>query len=156
MEIKSKEIKIVDISTLKMKKNNRNKHPKEQLEELAKHFKHQGFRNPLIVSNLSGEIVCGNGRYLAALRSGIKQLPVIFQDFDSSEQEYQYHVADNGLGLQAELDFSGINLDLAEFGPFDIDLLGIKDFTIDIAEKGGKTEPGKKEDKRCPHCNEIL
>lgn len=134
IKIQANEIKIVDIKNLRTKKGNRNNHPQKQIEMLAKHFEHQGFRNPLIVSNQSGEIVCGNGRFLAALRAGIKELPVIYQDFESKEQEYQYHVADNGLGLWSELDYAGINADLIDLGPFDIDMLGIKDFKVDVSE----------------------
>lgn len=129
MEIKSKEIQIISISELKMKSDNRNHHPQNQIEELAKQFKYQGFRNPLIVSNQSGEIVCGNGRFLAAKRAGLKELPVIFQDYDSAEQEYKHHVADNGISLWAELDIQNIKLDLQEFD-FDSANLGIKDFNL--------------------------
>lgn len=137
MENKAREITLVPISQLKPRPNNRNKHSKEQIDELAKHFAYQGFRNPLIVSNQSGNIVCGHGRFLAAKKAGLKELPVIFQDFDSPEKEYAYHIADNGLSLWAELDLSGINLDLPDLGPdFNIDMLGIKDFKLDPSEIG--------------------
>lgn len=137
MEIKSKEIQIVSISELKMKSGNRNHHPQNQIEELAKQFKYQGFRNPLIVSNQSGEIVCGNGRFLAAKRAGLKELPVIFQDYDSAEQEYKHHVADNGISLWAELDIENIKLDLQEFD-FDSANLGIKDFNLEEQKNENK------------------
>lgn len=149
MEIRSKEISIVPVGQLKMKTNNRNKHPDSQIDALAKHFAYQGFRNPLIVSNQSGEIVCGNGRFLAARKAGLKELPVIFQDFDNPDQEYAYHVADNGLSLWSELDLSGINQDMLDLGPdFDIDLLGIKDFVVEPAEK---FEPQADEDEVPEH-----
>lgn len=136
MKIQANEIKIVSVKDLKLKKGNRNKHPKDQLEMLAKHFAYQGFRNPLIVSNQSGEVVCGNGRLMAAKKAGLKELPVIYQDFETPEMEYSYHVADNGLGLWSELDFSGINADIGDLGPdFDIDMLGLKNFSIDVADK---------------------
>lgn len=136
MKIQANEIKLVSVKDLKLKKGNRNKHPKDQLDMLAKHFAYQGFRNPLIVSNQSGEVVCGNGRLMAAKKAGLKELPVIYQDFETPEMEYSYHVADNGLGLWSELDFSGINSDIGDLGPdFDIDMLGLKNFSIDVADK---------------------
>lgn len=136
IEIKASKIVLVPINKLKRKANNRNHHPQEQIEALAEHFKYQGFRNPIIVSNQSGEIVSGNGRYLAAIRAGLKELPVVYQDFESPEQEYAYHVADNGLNLWSELDFSGINADIPDLGPdFDIAMLGLKDFEIEPADK---------------------
>jgi DNA modification methylase len=64
-------------------------------------------------------------------------VPVIFQDFESEEQAYAYMVSDNAVAAWAELDLSNINVDIQDLGPdFDIDMLGIKDFTIDVAEKG--------------------
>jgi len=112
IEIKAQEIMIVPIEDLKPKTGNRNKHPESQLEELVTQYKYQGFRNPITVSNQSGEIVCGNGRYLAALRAGLQELPVIYQDYETMAQEYEHHVADNATGLQAELDFKGIREDI--------------------------------------------
>lgn len=162
MEIKSKEIKIVPVKSLSVRKKNRNHHPQDQIEMLAEHFKYQGFRNPLIISNQSGEIVCGNGRLLAAIRAGLKEVPVIYQDFDSDAQEYAYHVADNGLNLWSELDIAGINADLPDLGPnFDIDSLGLKNFTLDFNDKefdpnSDDEETDDKKVKRCPNCNEII
>ncbi|NDD53270.1 site-specific DNA-methyltransferase [bacterium] len=63
-------------------------------------------------------------------------MPVVYQDFDSEEAEYAFIQADNAIALWAELDLSGINADIADLGPdFDIDLLGIKNFEIDVADK---------------------
>lgn len=159
MEIKSKEIKILSTKNLKMNPKNRNHHPQDQIDRLAEVFKYQGFRNPLIVSNQTGYIVCGNGRYLAALKAGLKELPVIFQDYDSMEQEYSHGVSDNSLNLWSDLDLSGINQDLADLGPdFNIDMLGIKDFTLDMNDRpfdpNFTEEPSSS--KTCPHCGEEI
>ena len=143
MEIKAKDIKIVPVAELRVNKANRNKHPPEQIDRLAKIIEYQGFRSPVIVSNLSGLVVAGHGRLLAAKKLGIAQVPVIYQDFENSDQEYAASIADNSVASWSELDLSGINLDLGDLGPdFDIDLLGIKGFTIDVADK----TPGCDED----------
>lgn len=81
MEIKAKEITLVDIDLLVENPKNNNHHPKEQIERLAKIIKAQGFRNPLTVSNRSGFVLCGHGRIAASKLAGLKQLPVIYQDF---------------------------------------------------------------------------
>lgn len=66
----------------------------------------------------------------------MKAVPVVYQGFDSEEAEYAFIQADNAIALWAELDLSGINEDIGELGPdFDIDLLGIKNFEIDVADK---------------------
>ena len=134
-EIKIKDIQIVPIDELKPNKNNRNSHPQEQIEMLAKHYEFHGMRTPLIVSNQSGVIVAGNGRYLAAIRAGLKELPVSYQDFDTPEAEYSFGIADNGLSAWGELDLANINTDIIDLGPdFDLDMLGIKDFVLDVSE----------------------
>lgn len=126
----------VKIKDLKPRPNNRNKHPAEQIDRLVKIIKYQGFRRPIIVSNLSGYIVCGHGRLEAAKIAGMEEVPVIYQNYESEEQEYADHVADNSLQHWAELDLSGINSDIGDIGPdFDLDLLGIKDFVLEPAEK---------------------
>lgn len=134
--IKANEIKIVPLKDIKLNPKNRNKHPKEQIERLAQIIDYQGFRAPLIVSNRTGLIVAGHGRYEAAKLLKLKEVPVMYQDFESEEQEYAAQVSDNAIASWAELDLSGINADLPELGPdFDLDLLGIKDFTLDLSEK---------------------
>jgi DNA modification methylase len=123
---------LVPISKLKLHPKNRNKHPPEQVERLAKILKYQGWRYPVKVSKRSGFVTAGHGRIEAAKAAGWKQVPVNFQDYESDEQEYADLQADNAIALWAELDLSGINGDLGDLGPdFDLDLLGIKNFTLD-------------------------
>jgi hypothetical protein len=57
----------------------------------------------------------------------------------------------------AELDLAGINADLSDLGPFDIDMLGIENFKVDVTEilEEEKSTEDKVE-KKCPACGEIL
>lgn len=136
MEIKSREIKITPIAEIKLNPKNRNKHPVDQIERLADIIKYQGFRNPLIVSNRTGLLVAGHGRLEAAKLLSLSEVPVIYQDFENEDQEYACGISDNSIGAWAELDMSGINFDVPELGPdFDIEMLGIKDFVLDMSEK---------------------
>jgi hypothetical protein len=128
--------KLIPVKDLKPHPKNRNKHPSEQIDRLAKVIEYQGFRHPIIISNLSGFIVAGHGRLEAAKKLKLKEVPVDYQDFETEEQEYAFLTSDNAIALWAELDFSGINADLGNLGPhFDLDLLGIKNFTIDVSEQ---------------------
>lgn len=128
--------KLVSTSELAPHPKNRNKHPDEQIERLAKVLKYQGWRYPVKVSKLSGFITSGHGRLLAARLNGWKEVPVNFQDYEDEAQEYADVQADNAIASWAELDLAGINSDIGDLGPdFDIDLLGIEDFTLEIAEK---------------------
>lgn len=145
MEIKSKEIQIVDIASLVPNPKNNNKHPPEQIERLAQLIKYQGFRNPLVISKRSGFVLCGHGRIEAAKKAGLSQVPVMFQDFENEAQEYAYLTSDNAIASWAELDLSMVNSEMLDLGPdFDINMLGIKDFVIEPIEK---FEPQSDEDE---------
>ena len=127
---------LVDPKTLKYPPKNRNKHPKDQIERLSKIIEYQGWRYSIKVSRLSGCVTSGHGRIAAAFLKNWTQVPVVFQEYESSDQEYADVQSDNAIASWAELDLAAINLDIPDIGPeFDIDLLGIKDFTIDAADK---------------------
>lgn len=135
-EIKCRYDELLDPEILKPHPKNRNSHPQEQIERLVHLFKANDIRSPIVVSKRSGYITKGHGRRLAAIRAGLKEYPVEFQDYKSDEQEYQDVQADNAIALWAELDLSGVNLDLADYGPeLDIDALGLKDFVVEPADK---------------------
>jgi hypothetical protein len=142
---------------------NRNQHPPEQIDRLAKILRYQGVRAPIVVSKRSNHIVKGHGTLLAISKNGWTTAPVVYQDFDSDEQEYAFLQSDNAIADWAQLDLSGINLDLPELGPdFDIEMLGLKNFTLDPSEDF--TEPDEKEDPKkrdvdlttCPNCGVLL
>lgn len=151
--------KLVKITELKPHPKNRNKHPEDQIERLTKILKYQGIRSPIKVSKRSGFITAGHGRLEAFKKLKIKQIPVNYQDYDSDEQEYADLQSDNAIALWADLDLSGINLDVPDLGPdFDIDMLGIKDFNLDF-KPGTEDEQGQLDEKSlvfmiCPHCEE--
>jgi DNA modification methylase len=135
----------VKVDDLKPHPKNRNKHSKEQIKRLAKILDYQGWRYPIKVSNLSGYITSGHGRLEAAKHLGWKEVPVSYQDYLDEAQEYADVQSDNSIASWAELDLAGINSDLTDLGPdFDIDLLGIKDFVLELAEK---LDPQCDEDK---------
>lgn len=123
---------IVPLRELKPHPRNRNKHPESQIAALAKILAYSGFRNVVKVSKRSGFVTAGHGRIEAARVLGWTSVPVNFQDYDSDEMEYADLIADNAIADQAELDRSGVNIDLAELGPdFDLEMLGIENFTLD-------------------------
>jgi DNA modification methylase len=131
---------IVNPKSLIAHPKNRNIHTDEQIKRLIEILEYQGWRHPIKVSRRSGCVVSGHGRLLAAIQMGW-EVPVSYQDYESDEQEYADLVADNAIASWAQLDLSGINGDLADLGPeFEIDLLGIKDFTIEFADKEGLSD----------------
>lgn len=127
---------MVSVKELKPNPLNRNSHPKDQVERLAKILEYQGWRYPIKVSKRSGLITSGHGRLEAAKLLKLKEVPVSFQDYTDEAQEYADLTADNAIASWSELDLSGINSDMMDLGPdFDLDLLGIKDFVLEPVEK---------------------
>ena len=58
---------------------NPNRHPQKQIELLARIIRHQGWRNPIVISARSGFVVAGHGRLAAARQLGVYEVPVDVQ-----------------------------------------------------------------------------
>ncbi len=120
-----------EIAKLRHPKNP-NSHPADQVERLASIIEFQGWRYPIKISTRSGLITAGHGRLDAAELRGWSEVPVSYQDYDSDEQEIADLIADNAIASWSELNFKSINEMVPDLGPdFDLDLLGIRDFTLD-------------------------
>ena len=143
------DIKWLDPKKLKPNPRNRNKHPKEQINRLAKLLEYQGWRLPIIVSNRSGMIVAGHGRLMAAKKLKMNQVPVCYQDFDDEDQEYAFLISDNAISEWAELQLDDINKDLAGLDgmSFDLDLLGMRDFQLSCPGDNNSDDAGDTSEK---------
>ncbi len=124
---------IIDITKLIPNPRNPNKHPKKQIELLAKIIKNQGWRTPITVSNRSGFIVRGHGRFLAAQELGVKKVPIDRQDYKNEAEEWADLIADNRIAELAEID----NLLLKDLfqeidtGNIDMDLTGFDNVELE-------------------------
>jgi len=145
-----------DDPKLKPNPDNPNNHSPEQIERLIKILKYQGWRYAVKISLLSKFISSGHGRVLAALEMGC-QVPVVYQDYDNADMEYADLVADNSIASWSDLDLSSINENVADLGPdFDIDLLGIDGFKIDVADRGGPDKLSDDTIGRCSKCGQDI
>jgi len=160
IEIYCKYDELIDPKKLMDNPKNPNKHGSDQIERLADLYKYHGVRHPIIVSKLTGFIVAGHGRKLGAIRAGMSEFPVVYQDFENVEAEYAFVVSDNSIADWAMLDMSAINLELENLGPdFNLDMLGIKNFTLDMNEKETKNTGAEIDlnsfdnfQHQCPKC----
>ena len=131
----------VNINSLTPNPKNPNKHSDEQVRRLADIIKYQGWRHPIIVDK-NNLIWAGHGRLLAAKKLKLEKVPVHVQEFQSEEQAYAFLVSDNAIASWADLDLASVNTEVPGLGPdFDIDLLGIKDFELEPADKYGDKDP---------------
>ena len=166
VEIKSKEIELVDIDKVVINPHNRNVHSEKQLEVLSKLIKVRGFRNPLIISKRSGFLVAGHGRVEVAKKLGIDKLPVMYQEFENEADEYAYMISDNEIAKHATLDNESMLVDLKELDfkieELDFEELGLIDYKLpkilepeDLSDKNKEIDTdefGDDLEHTCPKC----
>ena len=118
--------KIVPVVEVKPNPKNPNHHPDEQIELLAKIIKTQGWRAPVTVSTLSGLVVRGHGRLMAAKFLGLDCVPVDFQHYESNDAELADLLADNKIAELAEIDSKMLAEVFKDIDPdaIDIDITG--------------------------------
>lgn len=147
---------VVSIDTLQPNPRNPNRHPKAQIELLAKIIRHQGWRNPVVVSARSGFVVKGHARIEAAKILGATAVPVDLQKYESEAQEWADMVADNKIAELAQTDIDIVRqLILDMNGAIDIDLFGIPDFQIEPFIIDDEKELGAESiqtTNKCPSC----
>ena len=143
--------KVVPIAEVKPNPRNPNQHPEEQIELLAKIIKTQGWRAPVTVSTLSGLVVRGHGRLMAAQHLGLDCVPVDFQNYSCYDAELADLLADNKIAELAEIDSKMLAEVFADIDPdaIDIDITGYSeeeynDITaalVDATSASGELDP---------------
>lgn len=85
---KSKDESIIDINKIKPNPNQpRKEFDQELLNQLTDSIAQNGILQPLLVrkQGKNYEIVCGERRYQAALKAGLKELPVVVREVDDED-----------------------------------------------------------------------
>ena len=126
MQVNCAHKELVPLHKLVPHPRNPNTHPDDQIRLLVKIIDYQGWRNPIVVSNLSGFIIKGHARLMAAQQLGHTEAPVDYQDYTDEAQEWADLIADNRIAELAILD-RPIAKDLLEemdIGDFDMELTG--------------------------------
>lgn len=88
------EVELWPLSRIKPYKKNAKRHPKEQIDMLARIVKKHGFDQPIVVDS-KGVIIKGHGRWLAATELKMTSVPVIVRaDLDAASIA-EARIADN-------------------------------------------------------------
>src|ERR1019366_5068006 len=103
-------------------------HSDAQVAQIAGSIAAFGFNAPILIDS-KGNIIAGNGRYLAALKLALEMVPVVVLDHLSEIQKLAYILADNKLAELGGYDDELLAIQLAELRDADIDLqlLGFND-----------------------------
>jgi hypothetical protein len=115
------------VSDLTPYARNARTHSDAQVGQIAASIKEFGFNNPILVRD--GQIVAGHGRWLAAQRLGMDEVPTMDLAHLTATQARAYVLADNQLALAAGWDAEMLALELIDLKAegVDLDLLGFPD-----------------------------
>ncbi len=156
-QFKHPKIEMLATSALTPNPGNARKHSDKQVSLLASIIERYGFLVPIIIDE-KGRIVAGHGRWLAAKRLGLKQVPVIRARFLSDTEREAFALADNRL---AELstwddDLLSSNLEILFESGFDISAIGFStsDLDFSVVEEKEK-EPAAAERVELPDPAEM-
>jgi DNA modification methylase len=121
------QIKEVAVDKLIPYAKNSRTHSPEQVGQIAASIKEFGFRNPILVDNLT--LIAGHGRLLAAQKLGLDKVPTIDCSDMSESQKKAYIIADNKLAMNAGWDTAMLTLEMKDLEDegFDLKLLGFDD-----------------------------
>ncbi|MBQ2741950.1 MAG: site-specific DNA-methyltransferase [Oscillospiraceae bacterium] len=95
---------IVPLKDLRPNPRNPNTHPPEQIKALGAIIRATGWRGPITVSTLSGLVVKGHGRMMAAELEDMTEVPVDYQNYASEAEELADLTADNRIAELAVVD----------------------------------------------------
>lgn len=109
-----------DVSTIQPYDNNP-RHNEDAVDAVALSIQEFGFRQPIVVDE-QGVILVGHTRYKAALKLGMKKVPVHVAVGLSEAQAKAYRIADNQTATLSQWDQDRLPLELAELQKVDFDL----------------------------------
>lgn len=122
-------IEWVDISTVKPYWNNP-RYNDEGVDATANSIKEFGWQQPIVVDR-EGVIIAGHTRYKAALKLGLKKVPVKFAADLSEEQATAYRIADNKTADLSDWDFTKLGAEIEALESTDMTLFGFTQTDID-------------------------
>lgn len=125
-------IENISINKLMPYENNARKHTEEDVQTIINSIQEFGFNDPVGVWGENNIIVEGHGRFLAAKKLGIKEIPCIRLDELSDEQRKAYTLAHNKTAEMSTWDFEKLEIELESISGIDMSDFG---FDIDLDEE---------------------
>lgn len=130
---------------------NARKHPRSQIELIAKSIKRFGWTNPILIGPAQ-QVLCGHGRLEAALLIGEALVPTITLANLSEADRRAYIIADNAIAERSGFDKSILRDELSgllEIG-YELELTGVDSLTIDTLLSFDSDDESKEDDVVLP------
>ena len=149
------ECKMVSVNDLIPYAKNPKDHTDKDLDLIIKSIQRNGWGDPILVCPETNEILSGNGRYLAARKIGLSEVPVVYApDGLTEKQKADLVIASNKL-----VEVSGYNDNLGELiADFDLDLgdFGMVAPTrLEMSQEEADAQEIEKRLCQCPACGHI-
>src|SRR5260370_13100158 len=132
-------IELVAINRLKLDPRNPRLHSDRQVKQIARSIESFGFNVPVLVDR-DGNVLAGHGRVAAALKRGLREIPVIRLEHLTPAQARAFAIADNRLSEISTWDdrlLGEIMRDLAAVAAeFDVEATGFSMGEIDLRIEG--------------------
>jgi len=127
-------IEILSTTALSPYQRNARTHSDKQIAQIAESIRQFGFVNPIICSS-DNEIIAGHGRWLAAKRLDLGEVPVVRIDHLSQSEIRAYRIAENRLAEHAGWDLELLGIEFRELDTlcvdFDLEITGFESAEID-------------------------
>lgn len=114
-------------------------HSDMQIAQIASSIREFGFTQPILLDGQNG-IIAGHGRYEAAFKMGMHEIPTIDLSHLTDSQKRAYVIADNKIALNSGWDEEMLALEIGDLrdAGFNIDLLAfdpseLKDADVDYS-----------------------
>lgn len=106
-------------------------HSQEQIEKICASIAEFGFNSPILVDGENG-IIAGHGRFMAAKKLGLKEVPVVVLTHMTDAQKRAYILADNKIAELAGWDKDLLKDEIADLKKLgaDLDSVGFSDVEI--------------------------
>lgn len=152
------QVEMVSASSLTPDPRNARKHSEKQIAQIAANIERFGFAIPIIVDQ-DNKIVSGHGRWLAAKKLGLADVPVIRRQFWNANERRAFALADNRLAELSSWDPEILSAELEELfeSGFDIETIGFSTANLDFAiveESEHSLKPSKAERVDLPDPDE--
>ena len=115
--------------------NNAKIHNNKQIKQIMESIKEFNFTNPILIDE-NNVILAGHGRFFAAQKLKLKEVPVIKLDYLSEAQKKAYRIADNKLTENGNWNYDVLKLEFCELEKlnldFSLDITGFEMAQIDV------------------------
>lgn len=128
------EIEYLKLSKIKPYDKNTRKHTDRDIGEIVKSIEKFGFNDPVGIWGDENIIVEGHGRYQAAKKAGLKEIPCIRLDNLTDEQRRAYAIAHNATAELSEFDFDNLADELTDIDLNDFDFPEINSINNDYLD----------------------